>query len=55
MRWPGVILCLALLGCSREQSFDDEATFQELITHTADMSEGIAAFGERRSPEFRGW
>ena len=23
MRWPGVILCLALLGCSREQSFDE--------------------------------
>jgi len=40
---------------SREQSFDDEALFQELITGTADCQEGLAAFAERRSPEFRGW
>jgi 2-(1,2-epoxy-1,2-dihydrophenyl)acetyl-CoA isomerase len=40
---------------SREQSFDDEALFQELITGTADCQEGLAAFAERRSPVFRGW
>lgn len=40
---------------SREQSFDDEAIFQELITGTADCQEGLAAFAERRTPQFRGW
>ena len=40
---------------SREQSFDDEAFFQELIVATADTQEGLAAFGERRAPDFRGW
>lgn len=40
---------------SREQCFDDEAIFQDLIATTADMKEGIAAFGERRDPQFRGW
>lgn len=43
------------LESSREQSFDDEALFQELITGTADCQEGLAAFAERRSPVFRGW
>ncbi|MDQ6696927.1 MAG: enoyl-CoA hydratase-related protein [Actinomycetota bacterium] len=40
---------------SRDQSFDDEALFQDLISTTADMGEGIAAFRERRPPEFKGW
>lgn len=40
---------------SREQAFDDEAMFQELIVSTADSQEGLAAFAERRQPEFRGW
>ncbi len=40
---------------SREQSFDDEAFFQELIVGTADSQEGMAAFRERRPTEFKGW
>jgi 2-(1,2-epoxy-1,2-dihydrophenyl)acetyl-CoA isomerase len=40
---------------SREQSFEDEAFFQEMIVGTGDTQEGLAAFRERRSPEFRGW
>jgi len=40
---------------SREQSFDDEALFQELVVGTADSREGLAAFAERRNPNFMGW
>jgi len=40
---------------SREQSFDDEACFQEMIVGTEDSREGMAAFRERRPPEFKGW
>lgn len=40
---------------SREQSFDDESFFQELVVGTADSQEGLAAFAERRDPVFRGW
>jgi 2-(1,2-epoxy-1,2-dihydrophenyl)acetyl-CoA isomerase len=39
----------------RHTAFDEEAYAQELVTATADMAEGIAAFGERRSPRFTGW
>jgi len=40
---------------SREQSFDDEAIFQEIVVTTEDCGEGMKAFGERRTPEFKGW
>ncbi len=43
------------LESSREQSFDDEAVFQELIVGTEDSRAGIAAFMERREPTFKGW
>jgi len=43
------------LESSREQSFDDEAFFQELIVGTEDSREGISAFMERREPTFKGW
>ena len=32
-----------------------KAIFQELITGTSDCQEGLAAFAERRTPQFRGW
>ena len=40
---------------SREQSFDDEAHFQEMVVTTQDSAEGMKAFAERRDPVFRGW
>ena len=43
------------LDVDRSTSFQDEAFAQELITHTADSTEGIASFVERRPAAFKGW
>lgn len=43
------------LESSREQCFDDEAVFQDMVATTADMAEGMKAFAERRAPDFKGW
>jgi 2-(1,2-epoxy-1,2-dihydrophenyl)acetyl-CoA isomerase len=40
---------------SRQSAFEEEAFAQELVTATADKTEGLAAFAERRSPTFKGW
>ena len=40
---------------SRHTAFDEESFAQEMVTATADSAEGLAAFGERRTPGFRGW
>lgn len=43
------------LESDRAGAFADEALAQELVMHTADAQEGIAAFVERRDPTYRGW
>jgi 2-(1,2-epoxy-1,2-dihydrophenyl)acetyl-CoA isomerase len=43
------------LESDRTTALWDEAVGQELVTGTGDCREGLAAFAERRSPEFRGW
>ena len=40
---------------SRQTAFEEEAFAQELVNTTADSSEGLTAFRERRSTEFSGW
>ena len=43
------------LESDRSTALWDEAIAQELVTTTADCQEGLRAFAERRSPQFRGW
>ena len=43
------------LDVDRATAFHDEALAQDLAMTTADAQEGIAAFVERRDPDFRGW
>ena len=40
---------------SRQTAFDEEAIAQELVQHTHDAGEGVAAFRERRDVQFTGW
>jgi 2-(1,2-epoxy-1,2-dihydrophenyl)acetyl-CoA isomerase len=40
---------------SRSTALEEEAFAQELVGHTEDSSEGMRAFIERRSAEFKGW
>ena len=43
------------LETDRAGAFADEAMAQDLNMATADAQEGVAAFIERRDPEYRGW
>lgn len=43
------------LESDRSTALWDEATAQELVTTTEDCGEGLRAFAERRSPQFKGW
>lgn len=43
------------LESDRGAAFGDEAMAQDLNMTTSDAQEGVAAFVERRTPEFKGW
>ncbi len=43
------------LESDRAAAFWEEANAQELVVGTEDSAEGLAAFAERRTPEFKGW
>ena len=43
------------LESDRAGAFYDESYAQELNMQTEDANEGVAAFVERRDPEFKGW
>jgi 2-(1,2-epoxy-1,2-dihydrophenyl)acetyl-CoA isomerase len=43
------------LDSDRATAFAEEASAQEITMTSQDAQEGMAAFRERRSPEFKGW
>jgi 2-(1,2-epoxy-1,2-dihydrophenyl)acetyl-CoA isomerase len=43
------------LDSDRRTAFDEEAWAQEMVVATVDASEGMRAFAERRTPEFKGF
>jgi 2-(1,2-epoxy-1,2-dihydrophenyl)acetyl-CoA isomerase len=43
------------LESDRTAALWDESVAQELVTGTEDCKEGLSAFAERRSPQFKGW
>jgi 2-(1,2-epoxy-1,2-dihydrophenyl)acetyl-CoA isomerase len=42
-------------GADRATAFAEEALAQDLNMATRDAQEGVAAFIERRDPEYLGW
>ncbi|MGE2734234.1 enoyl-CoA hydratase/isomerase family protein [Mycolicibacterium vaccae] len=58
---PTVVLSLTkrLLSVSsesgRERAFEQEAWAAEVVSHTADLQEGLMSFAERRKPRFQGF
>jgi len=53
MRWGGAILCLALLGCGREQSFDEryEQADKAIREKAAAIDAELAASGTPRASD----
>jgi len=43
------------LDVDRATLFEEEALLVEMVSQTGDSTEGVAAFVERRPPEFKGW
>lgn len=43
------------LDVDRDSALAEEAWAQELVMTTEDANEGVAAFVQRRTPEFKGW